>query len=208
MLAPWKESYDKPRQHYIKQRHPFADKGPHSQSCGFSSSHVRMWELDHKEGGALKNWCFRIVALEKALVGLLGSKEIKPVNPKGNESWIFTGRTDAEAEAPILWPHDGKNWLIGGKHKKPKNLILGNTVDKRRRGWWRKRWLDSITNSVDMNLSIFREIVKGMEAWHAAVHGVTRVKHDLVSEQKNECVYVFIHKIHLNPQNQLPYPFL
>ena len=167
-----------------------------------------MWELDHKEGGALKNWGFRIVALEKALVGLLGSKEIKPVNPKGNESWIFTGRTDAEAEAPILWPHDGKNWLIGGKHKKTKNLILGNTVDKRRRGWWRKRWLDSITNTVDMNLSIFREIVKGMEAWHAAVHGVTRVKHDLVSEQKNECVYVFIHKIHLYPQNQLPYPFL
>ena len=96
-----------------KQRHYFADKGPYSQSYGFSSSHVWMWELDHKEGWAPKNWCFWTVVLEKRLESPLDCKEIKPVHPKGNQSWIFTGRTDAEAEAPILWPPDAKNWLIG-----------------------------------------------------------------------------------------------
>ena len=111
MLAPWKESYDKPRQCIKKQRHHFADKGPHSQSCGFSSHHVRMWELDHKEGQALKHWCFQIVLLEKILVSPLDCKKIKPVNPKGNKFWIFIGRTDAEA--PILWPPDVKSQLTG-----------------------------------------------------------------------------------------------
>ena len=96
-----------------KPRHYFADKGPYSQSYGFSSSHVWMWELDHKEGWAPKNWCFWTVVLEKRLESPLDCKEIKPVHPKGNQSWIFTGRTDAEAEAPILWPPDAKNWLIG-----------------------------------------------------------------------------------------------
>ena len=113
MLAPWKESYDQPRKHIKKQRHYFANKGPSSQSYGFSSSHVRMWELDHKEGWELKNWCFWIVVLEKILESLLDSKEIKPVNPKGNQSRIFIERTDAEAETPILWPPDVKNRLIG-----------------------------------------------------------------------------------------------
>ena len=84
-----------------------------SQSCGFSSSHVWMWELDHREGWALKNWCFWAAELEKTLESPLGYKEIKLVNPKGNQSWIFIGRTDAEAETPILWPPDVKNWLIG-----------------------------------------------------------------------------------------------
>ena len=110
MLAPWKESYDKPRQHIKKQRHFFANKGPSSQSCGFSSSHVWMWELDHKEGWALKNWCFWTVVLEKTLESPLDCKETKPVSPKGNQSWIFTGRTDAEA--PILWPPHSKSLLI------------------------------------------------------------------------------------------------
>ena len=96
-----------------KQRRYFADKGPYSQSYGFSSSHVWMWELDHKEGWAAKNWCFWTVVLEKRLESPLDCKEIKPVHPKGNQSWIFTERTDAEAEAPILWPPDAKNWLIG-----------------------------------------------------------------------------------------------
>ena len=84
---------------------------PYSQRSGFSSSHVQMWELGHKEGWAPKNWCFQIVLLEKTLESPLDSK-IKPVNPKGNQPWIFTGRTDAQAEAPILWPSDVKNWLI------------------------------------------------------------------------------------------------
>ena len=103
MFAPWKKSYDQPRQHIKNQRHYFADKS------GFSSSHVWMWELDHKESWALKNWCFWTVVLEKTLQSPLDCKEMKAVNPKGNQSWIFIRRTDAEA--PILWPPDEKNWL-------------------------------------------------------------------------------------------------
>ena len=113
MLAPWKKSYDKPRQHIKKQRHDFVDKALPSQSYGFSSSHVWMWELDHKEGLVLKNWCFWTVVLEKILECPLDCKEIKLVNPKGNQSWIFIGRTDAETEGLILQPPDAKNWLIG-----------------------------------------------------------------------------------------------
>ena len=96
-----------------KQRHHFADEGPSSQSYGFSSSHVQMGELDQKEGWALKNWCFWTVVLEKTLESPLDNKEIKPVNPKGNQPWIFIGRTDAEAETLILRPPDEKSWLIG-----------------------------------------------------------------------------------------------
>ena len=106
------ECYDQPRQHIKKQRHYFANKGPSSQGYSFSSSYVWMWELDHKEGWALKNWCFWTVVLEKTLESPLDCKEIQPVHPKGNQSWIFIGRTDAEAETPILWPLDEKNWLI------------------------------------------------------------------------------------------------
>ena len=112
MLAPWNKSYDKPRQCIKKQRYRFADKGLYSQSCSFSSSHVRMWELDHKEGWALKNWCFCTVVLEKTLESPLDSKEIKPVSLKGNQPWIFIGRIDAEAETPILWLPDLKKQLI------------------------------------------------------------------------------------------------
>ena len=97
----------------LKTRHYFADKGLHSQSYGFSSSHVQMWRLNHKEGWAPKNWCFWIVVLEQALESPLDSKEIKPVNHKGNQPWIFFGRADAEVEATIFWPPDVKNWLIG-----------------------------------------------------------------------------------------------
>ena len=108
-----KESYYQPRQHIKKQRHYFADKGPSIQSYGFSSSRLQIWELDHKEGWALKNWCFRIMVLEKSLESSLDCKEIKPVNPKGSQPWIFIERTDAEAKAPIFWPLDAKDWLIG-----------------------------------------------------------------------------------------------
>ena len=106
----WKESYDKLRQQIKNQRHRFADKGLGSQSYGFSSSRVRMWELDHKEGWVPKTWCSLTVVL-KTLESPLDSK-IKPVNPKGNKSWIFTGRTEAEAEALVLWLPDVKSWLI------------------------------------------------------------------------------------------------
>ena len=112
MLTPWKKSYDQPRQHIKKQRHYFANKGPSSQGYGFSSSHVWMRELDYKESWALKNWYFSTVVLEKTLESPLDCKEIEPVHPKGNQSWIFIGRTDAEAESLILWPPDSKNWLI------------------------------------------------------------------------------------------------
>ena len=96
-----------------KSRHHFADKGPYSQSYDFSSSHVWMWELDRKEGWEPKNLCFQIVVLEKILESPFDCKEIKPVNPKGNQRWLFTGRTDAKAEASILWPPDAQSWLIG-----------------------------------------------------------------------------------------------
>ena len=112
-LAPWKKSSDKPRQRIKKQKHHFAYKGSYNQSYGFSSGHAWMWELDHEEGWALKNWCIRIVVVEKTLESPLDVKGIKPVNPKGNQPWIFLGKTDAEAEAPILWPPNPKIELIG-----------------------------------------------------------------------------------------------
>ena len=112
MLTPWKESYHQPRQHIKKQRHYFVNKGPSSQGYGFSSSHVWMWELDHKESWALKNWCFWTVVLEKTLESPMDCKEIQPVHPKGDQSWGFIGRTDVEAETQIFWPPDVKSWLF------------------------------------------------------------------------------------------------
>ena len=109
--APWKESYDKPRHHIKKQRYHLANKGPDTQSYSFSSSHVQMCELDHKEGWAPKNWCFWIAVLEKTLESPLDSKVIKPINPKENQSWIVIGRIDTEVEVPILWPPDGNTQL-------------------------------------------------------------------------------------------------
>ena len=126
----------------FEQRHHFADKGPYSQSYCFSSSYVWMWELDHKEGWAPKNSCFRIV-LEKLLECLLDSKEIKPIHPKGSQPWIFIGRTVAETEAPVLWPPDAKNWP----------WWWGKIEGRRKRGQQRMRWLDGIINSIDMSLS-------------------------------------------------------
>ena len=111
-LPPWKKSYDQPRQLIKKQRHYFANKGLSSKNYGFPSSHVWVWELDHEESWVLKNWCFWTAMLEKTLESPLDCKEIQPVHPKGNQSWIFTGWTDAEAEAPILWSLDAKSWLI------------------------------------------------------------------------------------------------
>ena len=162
-LAPWKKCYDKPRQHIKKQRHHFVDKSPSSQSYGFFSSHVWMWELDHKEGQILKNWCFWIVLL-KTLESPLDCKEIKPVSAKQNQPWVFIERT--LAEALILWQLIWRDSL-------EKTPMLGKTEDKRRRGRQRMRWLDNITDSMNMNLSKLREIVKNREAWHAAVHRVT-----------------------------------
>ena len=166
MLAPWKESYDKLRQHIKKQRQHFTDKDLCSQSYGFSSSHVWMWELDYKEGWVLKNWCFWIVVLEKTLESPLVCKEIKLVNPKGNQPWIFS---DAEDEVPILWPPDAKSRIIG------KDPDAGKDWRQKKKRAAEMRWLDTITDSVDMSLNKLQEMVKDRESWNVAVHGVTKI---------------------------------
>ena len=157
-----------PRQHIKKQRHYFANKGLSSQGYGFSSSHVWMWELDHKESWAQKNWWFRTVVLEKTLQSHLNCQEIQPVHPKGNQSSVFIGRTDAKAETPILWPPDAKNWFIWKDPDAVKDWRWeekGMTEDEMV-GWYH--------DSMDMTLSKLRELLMDRGACRAAVHGVAQ----------------------------------
>ena len=135
--------YDQPRQHIKKQRHYFASKGPSSQDCGFSSGHVWMCELDYKESWVQKNWCFWTVVLEKTLESPLDCKEIHPVHSKGNQSWIVIGRTDAKAEAPILWLPNVKNWLIGKDPDAGKDWRQGEKGMPKDRMVGRHHWLNA-----------------------------------------------------------------
>ena len=150
-----------------------ADKDLYSQSYVFSSIHAWMWELNHKEGWAPKNWCFKTVQLEKTLESPLDSKDITPTNAKGNQPWKFIGRTDAEAEAPILWPPNVKSQLIGkdsdaGKDARQKKRVVEDEMLTHSTQW---TWM---TNSMDMNLSKLWETVEGRGTWYTVVHGVTK----------------------------------
>ena len=165
MLAPWKKSYDKLRQPTKKQIHYFTNKGPSSKSYGFSSSHIWMWELDYKESWVLKNWCFWTVVFEKTLESHLDCKEIQPVHPKGNQSWVFIGMIDAEAEAPILWPPNVKNWFMGkdaDARTDWRQEEKGTTKDEMV-GWYHRcTWVWASSRCW------------WWEAWCATVHGVAK----------------------------------
>ena len=168
VIASWQESYDKPGQCVEKQRHYSADKGSYSQGYRLPSSHIRLWELDHKEGRMPKNWCLRIVALEKTPESPLDSKEI-------SQSILREMNTEYSLQGLMLklkvqyFGH-----LMQTDNSLEKSLIWGKIEGRQRRVRHRMRWLDGITDAVNMNLGKLREMVRDREAWCAAVHGVTK----------------------------------
>ena len=167
MIAPWKKSCDQPSKNIEKQRHYFANKGLSSQGCGFSSGHIWMWKLGYKESWVPKNWCFWTLVLEKTLDSPLDYKEIQPVHHKGDESWVFTGWTDAEAETPILWPPDVMSWLTGKDPDAGKDCgqEKGTTEDEMV-GWHHR------LNGHGFGWT--PGVVMDREAWRAVVHGVAK----------------------------------
>jgi len=191
MLALWKKNYDKPRKHVKKQTYYFAYKGVSSQGYGFSSSQIWMWVLDHKEGRELKNWCLQTVVLEKPLESPLDSKQIQPVHPIGDQSWVFTGRTDVEAEVPILWPPGLKSWLTG------KDPVAGKERRQEEKGMTEDKMVGCIIDSTDMSWA------DSGRWWSTGKPGILqsmrsqRVRHDWASEQQSTCTLSCFSRVQL-----------
>ena len=189
-LAPWKKSYDQPRQHIKKQRHYFTNKGLSSQSYGFSSSHVWMWELDYKESWAPKNWCFWTVVLEKTLESPLDCREIQPVHPKGNPLEGLMLKLKLQYFGHLMQRSNSE-----------KTLMLGKIEGGRKRGWQRMRWLDGVTDSMDMSLNKLLGIGNGQgglvccSPWDCKESDTTEWLNWSQNEKNKYCILVHIYRI-------------